>query len=122
MSRKATKEVTMIVPKHLLEAIEDGNVMKFYKSKEWLKVRDNVRESQNYECQECKKEGGVGRADVVHHIKHLRSHPELALREDNLVCLCHYHHELEHPEKFNRARKKQGFVPKPKPKGWEERW
>ena len=112
----------MIVPRHLLEAIEDGNVMKFYKSKEWLKVRDRVRQNQNYECQDCKKLGGVGRADVVHHKQHLRSHPTRALHEPNLECLCHYHHELKHPEKFNRAREKQGFKPKPKPEGWEEKW
>lgn len=111
-----------MLTERLYKAILRGDVMKFYKSREWLEVRDRVRLKQNYECQDCKKEGKVGRCDVVHHKKHLRDYPLLALREDNLVCLCHMHHEKYHPEKFKKANKAMGRKKRKEPRGWEEKW
>lgn len=111
-----------MLKQNLYEAILRGDVMKFYKSKEWLEVRDKIRARDNYECQACKKEGRVGPCDVVHHKKHLRTNPLLALRPSNLVCLCHMHHEREHPEKFEKANKAAGRKKRAQPKGWEERW
>ncbi len=49
------------------------------------------------------------KADTVHHIKHLRKYPTLALKDDNLVSLCsncHYeiHHTIIYKEQLNEER------------------
>lgn len=77
---------------------------KFYKSKEWLKVREAVLMRDRYLCQDC------GRcAEEVHHIIHLT--PEniydvsVSLNMDNLVSLCHLCHGERH--KGERAKGRQ---------------
>lgn len=100
---------------------------KFYDSEEWKLLREEVKKRDNYECQECKRDGLV-RIDtneysekakrkkiqlVVHHIKELEQHPELALDIDNLETICVDCHNKEHGRVFFR-----------KPNRWEhdERW
>ena len=73
---------------------------KFYKSSDWLHKRQQILERDNHECQRCKGEGGFSPATCVHHIKHLKDRPDLALDDDNLVSLCDACHNLEHPERF----------------------
>lgn len=92
--------------------------MKFYKSKEWLALRLKVKAKHNNECHHCKLEGKVGKAEYVHHIKHLKEYPELGLDEKNLVPLCFYHHELEHPERFQFNEPDNSK----RPKNFKERW
>lgn len=44
----------------------------------------------------------------VHHIKHLKDNPELALVDSNLTSLCGSCHNEEHPEKledYNEPKK-----------------
>lgn len=100
---------------------------KFYDSREWKQLREEVKERDNYECQECKRNGLVtidtneysesaGRKKiqlVVDHIKELEDHPELALDMDNLETLCVMCHNIKH-----------GRVFKPNINKWEhdERW
>ncbi|MEM5669925.1 HNH endonuclease [Bacillus cereus] len=87
---------------------------KFYDSGEWKNIREQVKKRDNYECQECKRNGGV-RVDtneysesakrkkiqlVVHHIKELEHHPELALEIDNLETVCVDCHNKEHGRVF----------------------
>lgn len=110
-----------LLTEKLLHYIKTGQVIRFYKSKEWIEVRDYIRQIQNNECQECKRQGKVGRCDVVHHKKHLREYPLLALEPSNLECLCHMHHEEQHPEKFDRARKVTNRELK-RPPDFKERW
>src|SRR5690625_2439374 len=97
--------------------------MKFYKSKEWRKLRQFILERDNYECQECKRKGYVTLTDEskhktldVDHIKELEDYPELAFEPDNLETLCIRCHNRKH----NRF---QGWFKK-KPNKWEhdERW
>ena len=95
-----------MLPKRLLKAIKAGDVRKFYKSKEWKHKRPVILKRDNYECQRCKDLGGYSKAVVVHHIKHLRDHPELALVDSNLSSRCEPCHNIEHPEKgFKHERK-----------------
>lgn len=110
----------MIVKRDLIQAIKKGDVKKFYNSSDWQRIRQQVLQRDNYECVRCKSLGKVGSPDFVHHIKHLTKYPELGLTLSNLETLCHKHHEDEHPEKFVKARR--NFKPKPKPKGFKERW
>ncbi|UII58110.1 HNH endonuclease (plasmid) [Cytobacillus spongiae] len=99
---------------------------KFYDSKEWKLIREEVKKRDNYECQECKRQGRVtidtneysesARRKkiqlIVHHIKELEHHPDLALEEDNLETICVDCHNKEHGRSFEHK------VPK-----WnDERW
>lgn len=92
--------------KTIVEIIAGGNLDRFYKSKEWLNKRAEALRRDNNECQKCKSEGGFSKAECVHHIKHLKEYPELALNLNNLVSLCNSCHNKEHPEKIERFRKK----------------
>jgi 5-methylcytosine-specific restriction enzyme A len=100
---------------------------KFYDGREWKSLREHIKKRDNHECQECKRQGRV-RIDtneysesakrkkialVVHHIKELEHHPELALDEDNLETICVECHNKEHGRLFERKENK-----------WEhdERW
>ena len=102
--------------KALIEAIRKGNVRQFYKSTDWKRKRKEILQRDNYECQRCKSKGKYHRAETVHHIKHLKDFPELALVDSNLVSLCHICHNEEHPEKLAsvEAEKRKQITP--------ERW
>ncbi|WP_284037451.1 HNH endonuclease [Neobacillus sp. 114] len=86
--------------------------MRFYKSAGWQAIRQQALVRDNYECQECKRQGKVytdhhdpdkrKRLDVDH-IKEIEHHPELALELDNLQVLCVWHHN----EKHGRFSKKE---------------
>lgn len=93
--------------------------MKFYNSSLWRKLRLRIIKKYNHECQYCKREGKVGKAEYVHHIQHLKDRPDLGLDENNLIPLCFMHHELEHPERqkeFNKIDESK------RPKDFKERW
>lgn len=101
---------------------------KFYDSKEWRMLSAYVKQRDNYECQECKRNGFVSIdtneysnsakrkkiALVVDHIKELEHYPELALDPDNLETLCVRCHNIKHGRTFE-------FQPR-KPKWDDERW
>ncbi|WP_368652379.1 HNH endonuclease [Ornithinibacillus sp. 4-3] len=70
----------------------DQEAKKFYNSKAWEICRTNVLIRDYYLCQECLKNKLIVVYDVVHHIKSRLEYPELALTEDNLICLCHACH------------------------------
>ena len=70
--------------------IRDNELWRFYKTKEWITLRERILKENNYECAECKKRGRITRYDVkpdgtkvlistVHHVQFVRKHPELAL-------------------------------------------
>ena len=52
--------------------IDTGKAENFYTWTQWRRVRDEVLKLDNYECQACKQNGRHRRAEVVHHIKHLK--------------------------------------------------
>jgi 5-methylcytosine-specific restriction enzyme A len=68
----------------------------FYKSAAWEKCREVVLIRDNYLCQDCLKQNKITPADMVHHIKELEQHPEVALDLDNLVGLCDSCHNKQH--------------------------
>ena len=101
--------------KKLLQAIKEGNTHYFYTSRTWRKKRLEILDRDNNECQKCKKRGEVSKATCVHHKKHLKDRPDLALEDNNLESLCDTCHNEEHPEKLNNPKPKRKFVN-------EERW
>ncbi|MCS4800064.1 HNH endonuclease [Staphylococcus aureus] len=69
--------------------------IRFYKSKEWQTTRKRVLERDNYECQQCKRDGKLTTYDKskhksldVDHILSLQHHPEFAHDLNNLETLC----------------------------------
>ncbi|MCM3111670.1 HNH endonuclease [Lederbergia lenta] len=90
----------------------------FYGSGDWISLRLEALERDNYECQECKRQGlvtidstktpGEKKQIVlnVHHIKGIEDHPEFALELDNLETLCVYHHNEVHGKGFKAQEPK----------------
>ncbi|EEI9985213.1 TPA: HNH endonuclease [Listeria innocua] len=86
--------------------INTNQLMKFYKCKEWLSLRQEALKRDNYECQRCKKKGKQRQADCVHHIKYVKEFPAFALTLSNLECLCNQCHNEEHERLPNQQEKK----------------
>ena len=78
----------------------------FYHTGQWLRKRDYILTRDHNQCQCCRKRGKYSRANHVHHLKHLRQYPELALTDDNLISVCGWCHEnVYHPEKHKKKNK-----------------
>jgi 5-methylcytosine-specific restriction enzyme A len=87
---------------------------KFYDSGNWKRIREEAKKKNNYECQRCKRNGYTtidtnesnGKRKkiqlVVHHIKELEHHPDLALDIDNLEVQCVKCHNETHGRTFER--------------------
>lgn len=97
----------------LTNFISRRELMKFYKSKEWMSLRLVALKRDNYECQMCKEKGRYHKAENVHHTKEILTHPHLSLTLNNLLCLCISCHNEIHDRKPNE--RKQIFIN-------EERW
>ena len=97
--------------------VADGNELAFYTCYDWKKKRREVLALDRHECQKCKSRGKYSRATMVHHIKHLRARPDLALsiwdmrpdgtKERQLVSLCDDCHAEEHPEQMKQYKPKE---------------
>ena len=106
----------------LIKLIAAGAEAAFYSWPEWKSLRLEVLKMDRNECQMCKRKGRYRRGNIVHHVKHLRDRPDLALsvydpdtNERQLVTVCKSCHELEHPESMRQN------APKAAPLT-EERW
>lgn len=88
----------------LLRLIQTGNEHLFYLWTDWRRLRLDVLKLDNFECQICKTKYHRHRgAVIVHHVKHLKDRPDLALSiwdgdERQLLSVCKQCHEDEHPE------------------------
>lgn len=89
--------------------IAAGTSDRFYDWPEWEALREDVLRTDCRECQLCKARGRFRRAVLVHHVKHLRDRPDLALSvcdeetgERQLISLCRSCHEEVHPERMRR--------------------
>lgn len=99
--------------RQLQAMIETGTSDDFYDWAEWIDTRRKVLELDRQECQICKRCGRYRRAVIVHHVKHLRDRPDLALsvfdpetEERQLVSVCRACHENQHPERGLKRPKK----------------
>lgn len=102
---------------YIRELIRQDKLYKFYKSKEWETLRDEVLMENHYECQHCLENGKYTRAVMVHHVNEVRKRPDMALTKTytdnsgqermNLVPLCFACHEKEH-DRFEKSRMEQG--------------
>lgn len=83
----------------------------WYNSSDWGRVKEAVKRMDHCECLVCKAMGRHSPARLVHHVKHLRDRPDLALSiydpdtgERQLICVCKQCHELLHPESQRQYR------------------
>lgn len=109
----------MFTTEQIRELILNGQKKKFYDDEYWRKLSAEILERDNFECQECKKEGKLTikqhkRKLDIHHIKELETNPELAYKKDNLETVCVHHHNILDNKQFNPSHKKK-FIN-------EERW
>ena len=93
---------------------------KFYDSYAWRKLSAQIKERDNFECQQCKRNGFVSTDTneyseqakrkkiqlVVHHIRELEDYPELAFDTDNLETLCVDCHNKLHGRVFRESNNK----------------
>lgn len=102
--------------------IETGQEHRFYISSAWKNLARKVQRMDRNECVLCASRGRYSRGELVHHVKHLKDRPDLALEifdpdtgERQLVTVCKRCHEQLHPEAFRQASE-------PAPPITEERW
>ena len=88
----------------------------WYNSGDWQAVRDAVKRI-DHECIICKAAGRHSATRYVHHVKHLRDRPDLALsiydpdtRDRQLICVCKRCHEELHPESQRQYRMREAAV------------
>lgn len=109
--------------KWIKELDKSRQMYKFYKSPEWIRLKEEVLREQHHECQICKTKGRYTPTDTVHHVQYVKKHPRLALSKTyiyngkehkNLIAICKSCHNKIHTEKgFNK--KNSAFLN-------EERW
>ena len=79
---------------------------RFYSSKAWQKLRDEVKRRDGMLCVDCLKEGRITPAEEVHHIIELTpeniNDPSIALNANNLVSLCKECHHKRHGSRRKR--------------------
>lgn len=97
--------------RRLVALLNTGRENVWYNSEPWRSTRETVLMADRYECQRCKERGRYSRAVLVHHVKHLKDRPDLALSiidpatgERQLVSVCKRCHELLHPESQKQYR------------------
>lgn len=60
----------------------------------WKSKRETIKERAFYLCEVCRDQGDYSRKALeVHHITKLKDNPDGLLEDNNLVCLCIYHHK-----------------------------
>lgn len=90
--------------------ITSGREHLFYVWSKWLITRTLVLKHDKYECQDCKARKRYSKAVLVHHEKHLKVRPDLALSlvdehgNRQLTSLCKPCHELRHPERSHNKK------------------
>ena len=97
---------------HLNDLIANGRENIWYNEAAWQSMRAQVLKLDHYECQLCKAKGRHSKAVIVHHVKHLKDRPDLALSvwdpdtgERQLVSVCKRCHEELHPESQRQFRR-----------------
>lgn len=103
----------MFTTEQIRGMIAAGNLYAFYNDKYWRRLSHKIIKDAHGECQMCKAEKRLTAATLVHHVKHLRAHPELAYARENLMPLCHDCHERIHG---------RGIYAQPKGFTNEEKW
>ncbi|MBR5094460.1 MAG: hypothetical protein IK095_05145 [Oscillospiraceae bacterium] len=72
---------------------------------DFAKRSKEIKERQAYLCPICVEAGDLRPKPIeTHHIKKLRTHPELLLEDENLIALCEEHHRAADAGKIAEER------------------
>ena len=96
----------------LVGLISSGDIHPFYVSREWRTLSAAILRSDRRNCQIC---GRANAAELVHHVKHVKIFPALALsryyiddlgrRQRNLISVCRSCHEnVCHPRRMHHRQ------------------
>lgn len=102
--------ISPILLRKLVALIQAGEEFKFYSWPEWRELRAEVLRLDKHECQRCRQLRHRYRpAKIVHHVKHLKDRPDLALSvydgvQRQLISVCKDCHEELHPESQRQFR------------------
>lgn len=103
----------------LLGLIASGDIHPFYVSREWRELSAAILRDDHRNCQVC---GRANAAELVHHVRHVKRFPHLALsryfvdefgvQQRNLISVCRRCHETEcHPERMRKHQARpESFV------------
>lgn len=96
----------MYTTEQIRALIAAGCIEAFYNERYWRRLSRKIIREYHGECQMCKAAHRLTRATLVHHVMHLREHPELAYSRTytddagkehiQLMPLCHDCHERSH--------------------------
>ncbi len=75
---------------------KDTKEQKFYSSKNWIKVRDIIKNLDNNLCLVCLDNNELNNMDTVHHIEELKEDWSRRFDKDNLISLCESCHQKIH--------------------------
>lgn len=80
-----------------------NEIDKLRSSTKWTNKSIEIREASNYLCSVCLDEGIINYDNIeVHHIIKLQDDKDLLLENDNLICLCKYHHKQADEGKLDK--------------------
>ncbi|MCW0953256.1 HNH endonuclease [Weissella ceti] len=88
--------------------------VRFYRSKRWRELRNQVVERDHHECLSCRADGVITTdrmPDVVIEVDHILSiidRPDLVLDASNLQSLCRMCHNAKHDKYRSMMRKRNG--------------
>ena len=74
----------------------DRKYDKFYKSKEWSKIRQVAIARDNALCKDCLENNTITPYNTVHHIVPIKDDWNKRLDINNLICLCESCHQKSH--------------------------
>lgn len=88
------------------EKYRDKKTTKFYHSKEWNVIREQIRQRDHGLCLLCLANKKIRSMDIVHHIEEIKESYSKRLDKDNLICLCSKCHNVVHGE-YNNGDKEE---------------
>lgn len=104
---RVPKDISLVA--WIRKLMKEDTMYKFYKTDDWLELREDVLEENNYECVMCRDKGIYSKAQTVHHVNEVKQNPMLALskyfidskgkQQKNLLPLCNKCHNEIH-ERF----------------------
>ena len=75
----------------------DTKYVKFYKTKEWQRIRMLAMKREAYLCVKCREQNIITKASMVHHIVPVKKDWDKRLTLSNLMPLCEScHNKIEH--------------------------
>ena len=73
---------------------QGGNERELRSTYKWTLKSLEIRDKAHYLCEVCKDQNILNYDDLeVHHIEKVKDNSDLLLENDNLICLCQFHHK-----------------------------